>query len=44
MPRGGVHAFVLEINYLNEFWTPMHVIVDLFELHDTTWFPMVGQL
>jgi hypothetical protein len=36
MSKGGVDTFALEINYLNELWTPMHVTIGLFEVHDTT--------
>jgi hypothetical protein len=28
--------FALVINYFNELWTPMHVTIGLFEMHDTT--------
>jgi hypothetical protein len=31
-------------NYLNDLKTPMHVNVDLFEVHETTRFFMVRQL
>jgi hypothetical protein len=34
MFRGGVDTFALVINYLNESWIPMHVIVGLFEVND----------
>ncbi len=37
-------TFAFVINYLNELWTPMHVIVGLFEMHDTTWISMARQL
>jgi hypothetical protein len=40
MFRSRVYTFALAINYLNESWTPMHVIVNLFEVHDTTWLSM----
>jgi len=36
MSKGGVDTFVLVINYLNEAWTPRHVIVGLFEVHEIT--------
>ncbi len=36
LSRGGVDIFSLKINYLNNYWNPMHVIVDLFEVHETT--------
>jgi hypothetical protein len=38
--KGGMDTFAFVINYLNELWTPMHVIVGLFEMHDTTWISM----
>jgi hypothetical protein len=36
MFRGGIDTFVLVINYLDEAWTPRHVIVNLFEVHETS--------
>jgi len=36
MFRGGVDTFVLVINYLDETWTPKHVIVGLFKVHETS--------
>jgi len=44
MSKGGVDTFVLVINYLNEAWTPRHVIVGLFEVHEITRNAMVLQL
>ncbi len=44
MSNGGVGTFAFVINYLNELWTPMHVTICLFEVHDTTWISMVRQL
>jgi hypothetical protein len=43
MSRGGVHVdtFVLVINYLNEVWTPRHVTIGLFEVHETNSSAMV---
>jgi hypothetical protein len=35
MSRGGVDTFALVIIFLNEAWVPMHVIVGLFEVHET---------
>ncbi len=40
MSKHGMDIFAFVINYLNELWTPMHVIVGLFEVHDTTWISM----
>ncbi len=40
MFKGSVDTFALVIKNLNESWTPMHVIVNLFEVHDTTWLSM----
>ncbi len=41
MSKGGVDTFTFVINYFNELWTLMHVIVSLLEVHDTTWISMV---
>jgi hypothetical protein len=41
MSKGGVNTFALVINYANESWTLIHVIVDLFEMLDTTGLSMV---
>jgi len=35
---------VLVVNYLDEGWTPRHVIVRLFEMHETTSSTMALQL
>jgi hypothetical protein len=35
MSMGGMDTFALVINYLDETWTPMHVIMGLFEVHKT---------
>ncbi len=37
-------TFALIINYLNESWMPRHVTIGLFEVHETTWLSMAGQL
>jgi len=37
-------TFALIINYLNDSWTPMHVTIGLFEVHETTWLSMAKQL
>ncbi len=39
-----VDTFALVINFVNESWTPMHVIVDYYEMHDTTRLSMARQL
>jgi len=44
MSRGGVDTFASVINFLNDYWIPQHVTIDLFEVHETTWLSMVGQL
>jgi hypothetical protein len=44
MSRGGVDTFALVINYLDERWTPRHVIVGLFEVSKTTSNTMTLQL
>jgi hypothetical protein len=36
MSRGGIHTFVLVISYLDEALTPRHVIINLFEVHETS--------
>jgi hypothetical protein len=35
MFKGRANTFALVINYTNESWTFIHVIVDLFEVLDT---------
>jgi hypothetical protein len=35
MFKGSVNIFALVINFLNGSWTPMHVIVGLFEVNET---------
>lgn len=40
MSRGDVDTFVLVINHLNDSWTFMHVIIESFEVHDSTWVSM----
>ncbi len=37
-------TFALVINCLNDSWSPMHVIIGLFEVHETIGLFMVGQL
>jgi len=37
-------TFALIIDYLNDSWTPMHVIIGLFEVHETKWLSMAKQL
>jgi hypothetical protein len=44
MFRGGVDTFVLVINYLDETWTPRHVIVGLFKVHEISDNAMALQL
>jgi hypothetical protein len=36
MSRGCIDTFILVINYLFKNWEPMHAIVDLFEINETT--------
>jgi len=36
MFRDNMDTFALIIDYLNDSWTPMHVTIDLFEVHETT--------
>jgi hypothetical protein len=35
MFKNGVDIFSLVINFLNKSWTPMHIIVSLFEMNET---------
>jgi hypothetical protein len=35
MPKGGIDTFALVIDYLDEAWTPRHVIINLFEVYET---------
>jgi hypothetical protein len=35
MSRGGIDTFTLVIDYLDEDWTPRHVLINLFEVHET---------
>jgi len=35
MFRNGVDTISLVINFLNKSWTPMHIIVSLFEMNET---------
>ncbi len=44
MFRDDVDTFVFVMNFLNQSWTPMHVIVSLFELNETNGQIMVIQL
>jgi hypothetical protein len=32
----GINTFALVINYLYEAWIPIHVIVGLFKVHETS--------
>jgi hypothetical protein len=34
--RGGVDIFALVINFLSDDWVPMHIIVGLFKVNETT--------
>ncbi len=36
MSRVGIDTFALVINYLDKVWTVRHIIVGLFEMHETT--------
>ncbi len=44
MFKGGVDTIALVINFLSDSWSPMHVTIGLFEVHETIGFSMVGQL
>jgi hypothetical protein len=39
MFRSGIDTFALVISYLDEAWTPRHVIVSLFKVHETMVMP-----
>jgi hypothetical protein len=36
MFKGNANIFALVINFLNKFWIPMHVIVGLFKVNETS--------
>ncbi len=36
MSRGCIDTFILVINYFSKNWQHVHVIVDLFEVNETT--------
>ncbi len=40
----GFDTFALVVNYINKKWQPCHIIVGLFEVHETTRVAMVIQL
>jgi hypothetical protein len=44
MSKGDVDTFALVINFLNETWIPMYVIVGLFEVRETSGQSMIIQL
>jgi len=44
MSHGNFDTFALVIIFLNEAWVLMHVIVGLFEVHETSRQPMAIQL
>jgi len=44
MFRDDVDTFAFVMNFLNQSWTPMHVIVSLFEMNETNGQSMVIQL
>ncbi len=43
MCKGGVDTFALTINYLNVFWTSIHVTINFFEVHETMGLSMTKQ-
>jgi hypothetical protein len=43
MFHGGVDTFALVINFLNDKWVPMHIIVGLFDVNETIGQSMVVQ-
>jgi hypothetical protein len=36
MSHSGFDTIVLVVNYINKQWVPFHVIVGIFEVHETT--------
>jgi len=44
MFQTGFDTFALVVNYMNKKWQPCHIIVDFFEVHETTKVPMAIQL
>jgi hypothetical protein len=44
MFRDSVNTFALVINFLNEVWVSIHVIMGLFEVHETSRQSMAIQL
>jgi hypothetical protein len=44
MLKGSVDTFGVVINFLNESWNPMHVIMGLYEMNETSGENMVIQL
>jgi hypothetical protein len=43
MSQSGMDTFVPVINFLNGAWVPVHVIVGLFKVNETTKFSKVVQ-
>jgi len=35
MPRKGFDTFMLVVNYTNQWWETCHIIVGIFEVHET---------
>jgi hypothetical protein len=44
MLKGRVDTFGVVINFLNEYWNPMHVTMGLYEMNETSGQNMVIQL
>jgi hypothetical protein len=44
MSQGGCDTFVMVVNYINKKWEPCHVIVGIFEVHETLRATMAIQL
>jgi hypothetical protein len=44
MSRKGFDTFALIMNYINKKWEPCHVIVGIFEIHETLRVAMVVQI
>jgi hypothetical protein len=44
MSKSDIDTFALLVNYLDEVWTPVHVIIGVFEVHETIGNSMTFQL
>ncbi len=44
MSRGGHDTFVMVVSFINNLWEPTHVIVGIFEVHNTIVVAMANQV